>query len=84
MATIRRKMGHFNGTAVFHVEFEKIAYRQTGRWPKTSVFGHSNELVKSPLKSIESVSLLDRVFGPVTSGPFSGESLPYLYKTGPM
>jgi hypothetical protein len=41
MATIRRKMGRFGVTAVFHVEFEKAAYRQMGRWPKTSVFGHS-------------------------------------------
>jgi hypothetical protein len=39
LATIRREMGHFGVTAVFHVEFEKRAYRQTGRWPKTSVFG---------------------------------------------
>ena len=30
MATIRREMGHFGVTAVFHVEFEKLAYRQTG------------------------------------------------------
>jgi hypothetical protein len=39
MATIRRKMGHFGVTAVFHVEFEKRAYRQTGRWPETKVIG---------------------------------------------
>jgi hypothetical protein len=63
MATIRRKMGHFGVTVVFHVEFEKIAYRQTGRWPKTELFGHSNEWVKSPLKSMAAVPLLHRVFG---------------------
>jgi hypothetical protein len=47
MATIRRKMGHFGVTAVFPVEFVKIAYWQTGRWPKTSVFGHPNAWGKS-------------------------------------
>jgi len=57
MATIPGKMGHFGVTAVFHVEFEKIAYQQTGRWPKTSVFGHSNEWVKSSLKSMAAVPL---------------------------
>jgi hypothetical protein len=57
MATIPREMGHFGVTAVFHVEFEKIAYRQTGCWPKTSVFGHSNEWVKSSLKSMAAVPL---------------------------
>jgi hypothetical protein len=57
MATIRRKMGHFGVTAVFHVEFEKIAYQQTGRWPKIEVFGHSNEWVKSSLKSMAAVLL---------------------------
>jgi hypothetical protein len=41
MATIRRKMGHFGVTAVVHVEFEKTAYQQTGRWPQTVVFGQS-------------------------------------------
>jgi hypothetical protein len=38
MATIRRKLGHFEGTAVFHEESENTAYRQMGRWPKTDVF----------------------------------------------
>jgi hypothetical protein len=57
MATIRRNMGHFGVTAVFHVEFEKIAYQQTGRWPNTEVFGHSNERVKSSLKSMATVPL---------------------------
>jgi hypothetical protein len=51
MATIPREMGHFGVTAVFHVEFEKIAYRQTGRWLKTEVFGQAIARVKSPLKS---------------------------------
>jgi hypothetical protein len=43
MATIRRKLGRFGVTVGFHVEFEKTAYRQTGYWPKTELFGHSNE-----------------------------------------
>jgi len=47
MATIPQEMGHFGVTADFHVEFGKIAYPQTGRWPQTEVFGHSNEQVKN-------------------------------------
>jgi hypothetical protein len=57
MATICRELGHFGVTAVFHMEFEKMAYRQTGHWPKTSVFGHSNVWVKSALKSMAAVPL---------------------------
>ena len=57
MATIRREMGHFDGTAAFHGESEKTAYRQMGHWPKTEVFGHSNEWVKSSLKSMAAVPL---------------------------
>jgi hypothetical protein len=78
MATIPGKMGHFGVTAVFHVEFEKIAYRQTGRWPKTILFGHSHELVKKPFKiNSGCVSVAQGFLASVTSGPFSGESLPY-------
>jgi hypothetical protein len=50
MAMIRRKMGYFDGTVAFHGGSEKTAYRQMGRWPETSVFGHSNGLVKNSLK----------------------------------
>jgi hypothetical protein len=39
MATIRRRMGHFDVTAGFRVESGETAYRQTGRWPETTVFG---------------------------------------------
>ena len=60
---MRRRMGHFDVTAGFHVEPGEIACWQTGRWPKTEVFGHSNKWVKGPLKSIAAVFLLRRVFG---------------------
>jgi hypothetical protein len=71
MATIRREMDHFGVTVIVHVEFEKIAYRQTGRWPKTSVFGHSNQWAKNSFKSMAAVPLWRRVFGPCHKWPIS-------------
>lgn len=37
LATLRRKMGHFDGTAAFHGESAKTASRPVGHWPKTPV-----------------------------------------------
>jgi hypothetical protein len=65
MATIRRKLGHFEGTAVFHEESENPAYRQIGRWPKTNVFSHAYEQVKSALKSIAACASIVQGFWPV-------------------
>jgi hypothetical protein len=78
MATIRRKMGRFGVTVGCHVEFKKIAYRQTGCWPKTVVFGHPLEWVKKPFK-INSVYVYQCAgfLAGGTGGPFSGGSLPY-------